>query len=104
MTTIEERARKVYPENHPCDYECREGFRKACEEYESLPKIRGWVARDSVEDGFCGTGLILHDSKPTRTRGEWSSMTIAMHLPSKMFPEITWESEPVEVELLIRKV
>ena len=77
---------------------------QALTEIESLPKIHGWIARDSYEDAFEGTGLILHYSRPQRVFGEWGSNTIAMHLPSHMFPEITWESEPVEVELLIRKV
>lgn len=117
MTDIEKKAYEKYPEIKKEDYprkdfirvkvrrdELRQAYIKCAEEYESLPKIHGWVARDSVEDAFIGTGLILHHSKPTRTGGEWSSLTIAMHLPSKMFPEITWESEPVEVELLIRKV
>jgi len=111
MTDIEKKAYEAYPRLTGCDSitessqeERREGYIKCAEEYESLPKIHGWVARDSVEDNFIGTGLILHHSKPTRVGGEWSSQTIWAHLPSKLFPEITWESEPVEVELLIRKV
>jgi len=67
-------------------------------------KITGWVARDSVEDGFVGTGLILHHSKPTRCGGEWSSHTIAMHLPSGAFPNIKWEDEPIEVEVTIKQI
>lgn len=104
MVTIEERARKAYPENHPCDYECRDGFRKACEEYESLPKIRGWVARD--EDGevafFYGD-----NNKPIRNEfGVWRNAADEyIHLDSWSFPEIErTHNEPVEVELLIRKV
>lgn len=69
-----------------------------------LPKIKGWVARDSVEDAFNGCGLILHHSKPWRIGGEWSSQTIAMHLPWSMFPDLCWQDEPIEVELTIKKV
>lgn len=65
-------------------------------------KIKGWVARDSVEDAFNGCGLIMHHSKPWRIGGEWSNQTIAMHLPWSMFPDLCWEDEPIEVELIIR--
>jgi len=85
-------------------YVKREGYIKALTEIEELPKIKGWVARDSVENVFNGNGLILHHSQPWRCGGEWSSQTIAMHLPSNLFPEISWEDNPVEVELLIRKI
>ena len=68
------------------------------------PKIKGWVSRDSVEDGFIGTGLIFHLSKPSRCTREWSSQSIAMYLPWEMFPNLKWEDEPIEVELVIRKV
>lgn len=67
-------------------------------------KIKGWVARDKNVDAFRGNGLILHHSKPTREGSEWSSNTIMMHLPIKFFPELTWESEPIEVELIVRKL
>lgn len=70
---------------------------------DGAPRISGWIARDSIEDAFMGCGLILHHTKPHRDRGEWSSQTIAMHLPSNMFPELRWEDEPVEVELIIAK-
>lgn len=81
-----------------------ENIKNAPTEINSLPKIKGWVARDSVEDGFIGTGLIFHHSKPSRCGGEWSSQTIAMHLPWEMFPDLKWKDEPIEVELLIKKV
>lgn len=65
--------------------------------------FHGWIARDKRADPFWGNGLIFHYSKPKRTGDEWSSETIALHLPDDSFPEITWESEPIEVELIIRK-
>ena len=73
-------------------------------EQELVPKIKGWVARDGVEDAFNGCGLILHYSKPWRAGGEWSNCTIAMHLPWNMFQDLKWVDEPIEVELTIRKV
>lgn len=71
---------------------------------EGLPTLKGWVARDSVEDAFNGCGLILHCKKPWRTGGEWSNQTIAMHLPWNMFPDLKWEDEPIEVELTIKSL
>lgn len=67
-------------------------------------KIKGWVARDKNVDGFWGNGLILHACKPYRDGNEWSSKTIAMHLRNDFFPELTWEDEPIEVELTIKKI
>jgi len=95
-----------------CGQELR---RKALAEYESLPKIHGWVARnpskvtdfngEQYEDGTIG----IYPSKPKGRvmdicweRGEDDHPPFI--LPKEMFPEITWESEPVEVELLIRKI
>ena len=65
-------------------------------------KIKGWIARDEVENPFYGLGLCLHSPKPWRTGNEWSNQTIMMHLPTNMFPEVTWESEPKEVEVEIK--
>ena len=84
----------------------RGGYIKACEEYESLPKIHGWVARDGLERV---NELCVYNEKPIRPSED--SLAIwrttgggVLRLPKEMFPEIIWESEPVEVELLIRKV
>ena len=82
----------------------RLGYITALTEFSKFPTIHGWVARDSVEDAFSGTGLILHHTKPSRIGGEWSSSTITMHLPSTMFPELKWEDEPIEVNLIIQKI
>jgi poly-D-alanine transfer protein DltD len=110
---IEEKALEAYPpeyeqedfdETWDMNEQYREPYIKALKEIESLPKIKGWVARDQQVDEFYGNGLILHHSKPTREGNEWSSKTIAMHLPLDFFPDLTWESDPIEVELLIRKV
>lgn len=69
-----------------------------------MNKIKGWIARDEVENPIYGLGLCLHSRKPWRTGNEWSNQTIAMHLPADMFPEVTWESEPKEVELYFSDV
>lgn len=70
---------------------------------ETLPKVRGWVARDKETDAFQGNGLCLHSAKPVREGDEWSGKTLMMHLPESLFPDLAWESEPIEVELLIHR-
>lgn len=87
----------------------RDGYIKALKEIEELPKIKGWVARDKVGWGNSKGWLRLHFRKPERTVRSWDSVNEFLEdesqtLNSDMFPELTWESEPVEVELLIRKI
>lgn len=70
-------------------------------------KIKGWVARDQnvSEDG---TNLYFGWKKPKRLGDEpfitWVDFGDFISLPKEMFQDITWESEPIEVELLIRKL
>lgn len=83
-----------------------DGYIKACEDYKSLPKIHGWVARNKE---ICGGRLSFFTKKPQRGTRSWLEPDTMEDLPYEglpkdMFPEISWESEPVEVELLIRKV
>lgn len=63
----------------------------------------GWFARDSREDPLFGLGLCLHHIKPKREGDSWSGLTIAMHLPWNLFPELKWEDEPIEVEITIKQ-
>ena len=71
---------------------------------ESLPKVHGWVARDK------SGSLNLHSFPPRRVYpGIWCYNPLDLNqdnirLDDKILPEITWESEPVEVELLVRRV
>lgn len=86
-------------------HNCAQGIMRELEEEredKETTKIKGWVARDEAENPVYGLGLCLHSRKPWRTGNEWSNQTIMMHLPTNMFPEVTWESEPKEVELLIK--
>lgn len=108
MTDIEKKAYEAFPDDgcvnsglfNQQQAERREGYIKCAEEYESLPKIRGWVARDH-------SGIIkIHECKPYKNEncGIWDNMDTRIIITRSLFQEITWESEPVEVELLIRKV
>ena len=78
---------------------------KTSKDYESLPKIHGWVARQP--DG----SLWLFAEKPyfNRCFNEWGTAIdeereLGDITDSTIFSDLTWESEPVEVELLIRKI
>lgn len=76
------------------------GRKECAEEYESLPKVHGWVARDH-------SGIPkIHEYKPYRNEncGIWDNIDAKIVIPRSLFPEITWESEPIEVELLVRRV
>ena len=83
-------------------------IKKALTEVNSLPKIRGYVARD--EDGTlhffssdCGDGEPIFDTES----GTWGIATMEMleivH-PNGEFGELSFKDEPIEVELLINKV
>ena len=82
----------------------RDGYIAALEEIENLPKIHGWIARDSKFDPLFGLGLCIHMYKPTREIDSWSSRTIMMHLNWGMYPDLKWEDEPIEVELILRQI
>ena len=59
--------------------------------------IKGWVARD--KDG----AIILYSFRPRKERtGYWKGNKIK-RLPDEAFSEVTWESVPMEVEILIKK-
>ena len=70
-------------------------------------KIKGWVARDQVE-GEDGTNIYLGYNKPRKLGEEpfvtWCDYGDFISLPKEMFPELAWESEPIEVELTIKKI
>ena len=71
------------------------------DEYKKLtdaPKIKGWVARDK------NGSITLYENKPYRDgdiwRGcSWKPSMIYEHF----FPNLKWEDECIEVELIIRK-
>lgn len=114
---INNKALEAYPVmRHPDlnvdDYyqEEREGYIQALTEIEGLPKFHGWMARD--EDGE----LTIFSKKPIRSEYYNNSWVAAAEAPGfheddfwldikkERFPDLTWDDEPVEVELLIRKI
>jgi hypothetical protein len=70
-------------------------------------KIKGWVARDQ-NIGEDGTNLYFGWKKPKRLGDEpfitWVGFGDFISLPKAMFPKLTFKSEPIEVELTIKKI
>ena len=63
--------------------------------------IQGWVARNN--EPCHGYDLHLFTSKPIRRQimGDWYGYG-ETKLDTKLFPSLTWESEPLEVTLTIK--
>lgn len=70
-------------------------------------KIKGWLARD--KDDFTA----IYKVKPVRGKTEWVDVvhprnskesSYVLSFSEFMFPEITWENEPIEVELTIKQI
>jgi len=64
--------------------------------------IQGWVARD--EDGE----LFLYIESPKREYGDWETPSIwasetFAQLDSTLFPDLTWESDPLQVEIILKR-
>lgn len=70
--------------------------------------IQGWVCRDKKDNA-----LNLHAEKPYRTyscyntddKPDWWESDCASFLPldNSLFPDLTWEDEPQEVEITIKR-
>lgn len=58
--------------------------------------IQGWVARD------CDGDVFLYQNEPDRNEIAWNGYM--MHsLPIDSFPDLTWESEPIKCEIIIKR-
>lgn len=68
--------------------------------------ISGWVCRDKYWDkDMFASDLFLAMEKPDRDE-EWKSwvhMGAYIPLNSELFPDLTWESEPEPVEIIIKR-
>lgn len=86
--------------NSHTDEEVYEALKKygAIEDSEDTV-IKGWVARD--KEGY----LVLHYKEPHRTLGntKWYSAQSQKSLPRDSFPDLTWDDDPIEVELIIKR-
>ena len=67
--------------------------------------IQGWVCRDKVINEPFTSDLFLAFDEPTRIEewGKWGDMGDYIELDSSLFPDLTWDSDPLEVELVIKR-
>ena len=84
------------------------GYEEGKKEYESLPKVRGWVARD-MDGELNFFGAELGDGAPIYNGdlGVWGNATdnkINISRESGPFGDLNYYDDPVEVELLVRRV
>ena len=68
-------------------------------------KIQGWVARDEVSNDE--SNLYLGVQKPRRINSEpgfgmWVDLGEFIQLPKDMFPKLTYNDDPIEVEIIIK--
>lgn len=75
-------------------------------------KIKGWVVRD--KDDY--TAMYLSKDKLVRGKTEWNEYGVTSvngeikgssflcTLPYNLLPDLNFEDEPIEVELIIKKV
>lgn len=82
-------------------------FIESLEKEPDAPKIKGWVARDRNK------ALFFHHEKPHRYYGDTWRTDWVMHpqpelhhlrLLDGIMPNLKWEDEPIEVELIIKRV
>ena len=107
---INRKAQETYPKRysydgftkHDLNYQKREGYTKAIQEIEEQPKIKGWIYREKNDELY----ISAQGRKPFRKTDYDFTMSDGwiVELDEDLFPELTWESEPVEIELLIRKI
>lgn len=61
--------------------------------------IQGWAAVDDDGD------LFLYRTKPARDEvsGMWLSHECPLDVGINLFPDLTWDSDPIEIELRIKR-
>ena len=103
-----EKGGKCYP-NHIVERACCCAFKDGAnfalgkqemkQESKQETVISAWVARD--KSGY----LVLHYKKPHRTFGnaKWYSAQSQKSLPRDSFSDLTWESDPLQVEIIIKR-
>ncbi len=68
--------------------------------------IQGWVCRDKELDKVLfPTDLYLSMEYPTREEwaGTWRGMGAYIPLNTELFPDLSWDDEPQEVEITIKR-
>lgn len=67
--------------------------------------ISGWLCRDKVINEPFTSDLFLAFDEPTRIEewGKWGDMGDYIELDTSLFPDLTWESDPEEAEIIIKR-
>lgn len=84
-------------------------------EKSEMAVLDGWVCRDGYPGGIKDSILHLYlkgepfpdNDKPERVGKDYLKMwkgANGLHLPSEMFPEITWDTEPKRVKITITPI
>lgn len=86
-------------------YEDGANFALGRQEKDADTVISGWVCRDKVCNKPFTSDLFFVLEKPTRVLewGKWSDCGDYIELDSNLFPDLTWESDPQEVEIIIKR-
>lgn len=79
--------------------EVYELLKKYCAVEDADTVIQGWVAVDDDGD------LFLYRTKPARDEVSlmWMSGECPLDVGINLFPNLTWESDPIEVEIIIKR-
>lgn len=66
--------------------------------------IQGWVARDDGKRWYERELHLFTCNKPERRKlmGDWIGRP-SLTLDSSLFPDLTWDDEPLEVEIIIKR-
>lgn len=102
---IEKKAYEVYPEireehtERDINAPYRKAYIKGLTEQLDCQKIKGWVAREPKFN------LMLFTAKPERFGDMWDVMAgEEMPINPSLFPDLCWEDEPIEVELIVNRI
>lgn len=70
-------------------------------------RMHGWVCRDKIWDKeLQDSDLCVAMEKPERDQemGCWFHMGYFIPLKTELWPDLKWDDEPVEVEILVKKI
>lgn len=85
---------------------CEQVKEEISQEKDTDTVLQGWVCRDKEWDKVLfASDLYLSMEYPTREEwaGTWRGMGAYIPLNTELFPDLTWESDPQECEIIIKR-
>lgn len=85
----------------------RDFLGKQRREGQGMIRMQGWMCRDKIWDKeLQDSDLCVAMEKPERDQemGCWVYMGYFIPLKTELYPDLTWDDEPVEVEILVKKI